>query len=452
MPHTPEAEVAVIGRIMSGGTKVAGQVVGTLLEPTHFYAPAHRLIYEAIYSAYYSDDPMDSLTIGELQAKKLAALWDCDESDAVTRVRDMADRQTFGGRVEDHATLVKRDSDYRLLLGLAKSIEEAVATEEQGPEEVAGIVSQRAMRIATSSLITHDMKAFGDLGREFVIEMAAIMEARKKGIELGAYFDLSFVDQFIHGLQPTELWFLAGDPGAGKTAVSVIAALNFAKRQLRQPEERRIGTLYLSLEMGEMPSKIRLAQTVSGIDSAYMRDGSLSRENLAEITRLWGDLKDLPIHFDFHSSMRASQIRAVISEGIRRHNVGLVVIDHFRHFRMDQRYEKQVQEDEDKVLFLKEALCKDLNVAVICLAHTTKFSEQNHNKRPTLSNLRGSGQIAATADFVSFMFRNWEHATDKEKDEGYVKETDAEMIWVKNRFGLDATSNFYFEPKSMSVR
>lgn len=452
LPHSPEAERAVLGRIMAQGNRLAGQVVGSLLEPTHFYSPANRLVYEAIYEAYYSDDPMDALTIGQLQAKKLAALWDCSEDEAVGRVRDMAEGQTFTGQVSDHARIIKRASDYRLLLGVAKSIEESVSEQEQSPEEIGGVASQRAMRIATNTLLSHDLTNFGDLGREFVREAAQIMDARQRGYELGAYFDMRFIDDYLHGLQPTELWVFAGDPGAGKTAVSWASAMNFARRQMRQPEDRRIGTLVLSLEMGPLPSKMRVAQTLTGVDSGRMRDGTMSDADLQKITNAWGRERDLPLYFNFTSTMKASQMRALISESIRRYNVGLVVIDHFRHFRMDNRYDRQVQEDEDKVLFLKESIAKDLNVAVICLAHTTKFSEQNLNRRPTLSNLRGSGQIAATADFVSFMFRPFDHASEEEKSDGLVRETDAEMIWTKNRFGLDATAEFFFEPARMVIK
>ena len=451
-PHSSQAERAVIGRIMAKGPKVAGQVVGTLLEASHFYSPAHRLVYEAIVEAYYADEAMDALTIGQLQAKRLAALWDCGEEQAVTQVRQMADAQAFEGKITDHAKIIKRTSDYRLLLGVAESIQQAVANEEFGPEELASITSQRAMRIATNTLLTHEVKDFGDLGREFVREAKAMMDAHARGEELGAYFDLSFIDAYLHGLQPTELWFLAGDPGSGKTSVSWAAALNFARRQAKRPTDQQIGTLVLSLEMGALPSKMRLAQTLTGIDSGRLRDGSLSASDLQTITNTWGREKNLPLYFNFTSSMRASQMRAVVSEAIRRHNVGLVVIDHFRHFRMDGRYDSPNREDDEKVLFLKESIAKDLNVAVICLAHTTKFSEQNHNRRPTLSNLRGSGMIAATADFVSFMFRPWHHATDEEKNLGEVRETDAEMIFTKNRFGLDAVAKFYFEPARMVVR
>jgi len=450
-PHSPEAEAAVLGRCLNAGPKVAGQVVGTLLEAPHFYSPAFRLIYEAITEAYYADEPMDALTVGQLNAKALARLWNCDENAAVERVRDLSDKQAFTGRIRDHAKLVKRASDYRLLLGLSKSLEEAVRQEDRSPEEIAGITSTKSMRIATNALLNDQTQSFGELGDEAMQDFKKIMDAKAKGIELGVYTGLPFIDNYTHGIQPTEVWFLAGDPGAGKTALGWIGSMNFADRQLVQPPEKRIGTYVLSLEMGALPSKIRLAQTLTGIDSGRMRDGTMNAQDLQRIWDKWNAKRDWPLYFNFTSRLKASQMRALIVENISRHNVGLVVIDHFRHFRMDERYDSQNQEDEDKVLFLKESIAKDLNVAVIVIAHTTKFSEHNHNRRPTMSNLRGSGMIAATADFIGFMYRPYNHATDEEKAMGEVRETDAEMIWAKNRFGEDDVALFEFEPAAMRV-
>lgn len=451
-PNSPDAERAVIGRIMASGPKLAGQVVGTLLEPTHIYNPGLRIVYEAIYEAYYADEPMDALTIGEQKAKSLAKLWDCDEGVAITRVRELADRQQFSGNVIDHARVIKKHSDYRLLLGLAASIQESVAQEDHEPEELAGIASQKAMRIATNTLLTQEITSFGDLGRDFINELRQMVQARKDGVELGAKFGLPFLDSYMRGLQPTELWVFGGEPGAGKSAVAWIAAQNFAQRQMKQPEEKRIGTFVLSLEMGDLPSKIRVAQMLTGIDSGKMREGDVSEHDIAQIINEWGRRANLPYYFNFTSTLRASQLRAICVEAIRRHNVGLVVIDHFKYFDMDQRYEKSIEEDEAKARFLKESIAKDLNLAVICLAHTTKGFEYNTDKRPTLSNLRGSGQVAAHADYVSFVHRPYKYASDEDKADGTVRETDAEMIWAKNRHGVDGVAEFYFEPARMRVR
>ena len=437
---------------MATGHKVAGEVIGTLLEPDNFYAPAHKAIFTAIYESYYADNPVEPLTIGEICSKRLAAIWSCDENDAIVRVRDMAVNQTFTGNVIDHAKVVKRHADMRLLLDLSMTIQHEVAQEERGPEEIAGLTSQEAMRIATNTLLTQEIIPFGDLGRRYIEQARLAKKAKDEGLELGAYFDLRFIDQYTRGLQPTELMIASGEPGVGKSAVWWRAALGFAERQMRYPADRRIGTFILSLEMGEQPSNIRIAQTVAQLDGGRLREGDISEDMMRTIIYQWGRRKDIPLYFNFTSMLRAGQMRSLIVEAIRRHNVGLVIIDHFRYFDMDKRIENQTQEDEEKARFLKEAIAKDLNVAVVCIAHTTKGIENQPDRRPNLSHLRGSGQVAAHADFVNFVYRPYSYADDQQKALGEVTETDAELIWRKNRHGLDGIAKFEFEPSTMSIK
>lgn len=451
-PHSLEAERSVIGQILAGGTKIAGEVIGTQLSPADFYAPANQIVFDAIYNAYFSDDPIDPLSIGEVASKQLARLWSCDENDAIVRVRDLALGQQFSGNVLDHGKVVKRHAHYRKILDLSASAVKEVGDEKRSPEEIASLVSHQAMRIATDSLLTHELLSFGDLGRNYLKYAQMLQQAREKGVELGAYFGFQFLDRYMRGLQPSELWILAGEPGVGKSFIGWRAAMQFAERQMRQYPGSEVGTLVLSLEMGETPSNIRLAQTLAKVDGAKLREGTQTGEEFARIEQEWGKRQKLPMFFNFTSHMRASQIRALAVEAIRRHNVGLILIDHMRYFDMDEHYANKTDEDEAKARFLKESIAKDLNCAVVCIAHTTKAIEGSPDRRPQLSHLRGSGQVAAHADFVSFVYRPYKYAEDADKISGSVKETDAEMIWSKNRHGLDDTEPFYFRPETGEIR
>jgi replicative DNA helicase len=450
-PHSLEAERSVLGQMLAKGTKLVGEVIGTQLSPPDFYSPPNQIVYEAVYEAYYADTPIDPLSIGEVCSKRLSALWSCSENDAIVRVRDMALGQQFAGNPVDHAKVVKRHSNYRHLLGLAGFIQQQVAEEKKGPEEIAGLASHNAMRIATDSLLTSELLSFGDLGRRYLKQAKILMEARAAGVELGVYFGLAFMDRYLRGLQPTELLIGAGEPGVGKSSVFWTCAMRFAERQMQKPEDKRIGTLILSLEMGEGPSNMRLAQSLAKIDGGKLREGNISSGEFGRIRQEWGGRKDLPLYFNFASHLRAAQMRALVVEAIRRHNVGLVVIDHMRYFDMDRRFDNQVQEDEEKARFLKESIAKDLNCAVICIAHTTKGIENTVDRRPTLSHLRGSGQVAAHADFVSFVYRPYMYADEADKLSGSVTEENAEMIWRKNRHGMDGIEPFRFIPETMTI-
>jgi replicative DNA helicase len=451
VPHAPEAERSVLGQIMAGGPKVAGEVIGTLLEGQHFHDNAHRLVFDALVEAYYSDDPMDGISIGEKVAPKLSKIWGVGDDAAIARCREMAVGQRHTGSVVDHAQIVKREFDRRELLEVAGQTIRLVEEGEKTPEEIGGLMSADAMRIATDSLLTHDLVSFGDAGRKFVTDVAREKALVQQGVELGAYTGLDFIDHWTAGIRPTELVFSAGEPGVGKSSVWWTGALRFAERQMRNPDDRRVGCLILSLEMGQQPSAIRLAQTLTSLDGRAFREARFDESDLTKVKLEWGRRKDLPLYFNFASTLRASQIRALCVEAIRRFNVGLVIIDHFRYFDMDRVYDNPNKEDEDKVRFLKEGLAKDLNLAVVCIAHTVKAID-TPDGRPTKKHLRGSGQISADADFVSFVYRPYMYASERAKEQGDVRETDAEMIWDKNRHGTPGAAEFYMEPQTMTIR
>jgi replicative DNA helicase len=85
-------------------------------------------------------------------------------------------------------------------------------------------------------------------------------------------------------------------------------------------------------------------------------------------------------------------------------------------------------------------LAKDLNIPVIALAQVNRDVEKKADKRPTLADLRESGDIEATADVVIFLHR-----------EGYYKENGndntTEIIVAKNRNGETGKILIMFDRK-----
>lgn len=450
-PNSREAEESVVALLLAHPSAV-NPVVAEGLRAEHFWHAPARLVYEQVVEAYYADEPVDPLTIGESLRAKLAKMWNCPKPEAAERVV----RLGASRKLEDpelalaHAKLVRRHADSRKLLDLATAVQRSVDAGDE-PESVAGKLGEVAMRIATGTALTAEIESYGDVGRRFVRETERAIAARRKGIEIGVHFGLRFIDGFTNGIRGSELMFVAGEPGVGKSALLWSAARAYAHRQMARPEDGRIGTLVLSLEMAENPTAIRLAQMLTQIDGQRVRRGDVSQAELSRVTAAWAAGRDLPLYFNFASMLTVSQLRAIVVNAVRRQNVGLVILDHFGYVTMDDHYSNPIQEDEDKARFLKESVAKDLDVVVACIAHTTK-SVETEDGRPTLRHLRGSGQIGAHADFVAFMYRPWMRATETQKLAGSVKASDAELIFAKNRHGEPGTSPFHFDPKRMEVR
>lgn len=451
VPAVPEAERSVLGQMMRGGHDLTGEILGLRLRVQDFHEPANQILYEALYEAYYADEPLDPLSIGEACVVRLTKAWKCEKSEALAKVNEIAAGESFAGNAVDHAKLIREHADKRALLEVAESIKREVSLGDRPPEEIAGRTSESAMRIATSTLHSHEIVSFGDLGRRAIQRFHQTKNLKDDGVELGAKFGLKFLDEYVKGLQPTEMLIGAGEPGVGKSAVFWTAARKFAERQAKNPIDRQVAALVLSLEMDEHQTNMRLASAIAGLDGGRLREAMISEEEIQVITNEWGKRKDIPLYFNFTSTLRASELRALIVEAIRRHNVGLVVIDHFRHWHLDKRLSSPVQEDEEKAEFLAQQVAKELNVAVICVAHTTKGIEQMPDRRPHLTHLRGSYQVAAHADHVMFVYRPFKYAEESKRSSGDVRETDAEAIYRKNRHGFEGIVPFYADLARMQI-
>ena len=234
------------------------------------------------------------------------------------------------------------------------------------------------------------------------------------------------------------------------TAISAVMARNFALRQMKKPADRRIGTLYMSLEMGEEQSSDRFAQFIAGVDGERLRLGTLTKAELRDIAQQWAGERELPLYANFSGELRETQLRAIVVNAIQRHNVGLVIIDHMRFIKTDEHFRDRNDADEQIVKFLKATLAKDLNLVVICLAHTTKSPQEK--RRPVMDDLRGSKMISAFADFVVFPYWPWRYATQEQRERGQVEREAYELVFDKARGGATGIADLYIDFSRMIVR
>lgn len=446
-PASPPAEWAVISAMLDKPACIP-EMAGVQLEPGDFAGSDTSLLYESASELFYSDVRVDPIILAERCKAQLVKLWYTEDVHGM-----LVKRMAQAGYVEnvlEHAQIVKRLSVSRQLLRIAQRAEGEINAGKLSPQEIGDRMSAEALKVTSETIRRSELLSWMDIGAEYAKHLRRQRAAYEQGIELGVYTGLSFIDQWTMGILPQELFILGGDPGVGKTALGFGAVKGFGTRQLTRPEDQRMATLVLSLEMGLLASTGRLVQASTHIDGMRLRSGNINSREWELILADWKTNEHLPIMFNFASNFRLSQMRALIVEAIRKHNVGFVLIDHFRQIDPDKHYANGLDADEAKVRFLKEDIAQDLNVAVMCLAHTIKVGRGETDRRPRLSDLRGSGQIAAHADFVAMMYRPSKHAGPDESSE--VRETDAELLFVKSRYGTEGVSPFYFEPATMTVR
>lgn len=426
------------------------EVIGSQLQPEDFFHPDTRAIYEATVEQHFAGLKVDAITVGERLRFPLSQMWRVEEGEASARLYSTVQGLHFTDSAADHAEVLRGLAAKRELQTVALSALHQINEGTHSAEQIGDLLTTEAVKITTVTERRSQIISKYDAGRDYYHYLQRIAAAREQGIEIGVRTGYRFFDDYAKGPLPGELMMVGGEPGVGKSAVVWLLSEAFARRQVGRDE--KVSSLILSLEMGSVPSMQRLAQTATRIDGGKMREGDLTKQERRKIAEAFIADKELPLHFNFASSFRMSQMRALVAESIRRHNVGMVVIDHFRMFDPDRRINNPNQEDEAKVRFLKEQLAKDLDIAVICLAHTVKLKREGSDGRPTLADLRGSYQVAAHCDIVSFVYRPIMYASQEAIDEGYAPDpTDAELIFEKNRNGQLGRQDFWMDLAHMRI-
>jgi replicative DNA helicase len=453
-PTNPAAEWSVLSHMLFTPDLI-GEIVGVPLEVADFSQPDTRVIYSTTVGQYYANESVDPVIIGELARDELSQYWSADPSAVSQILTHRASDARISGSALEHAAIIKKLSTSRKIMGACTHALAAINAGDLSPEEIGDRLASDSLQVISGSVKRTEIRDWMTVGTDYVKQLQRVMQAKQQGIEIGVYTGLPFIDNFTTGIGPGELCFIAGDPGAGKTALAWCAAMGFANRQVRRAPETRVGTLVLSMEMNDYSSTARLVSNITGIDGTVLREGAITEKMYHSILTEWKNRENLPLYFNFSPNFRLSQMRALIAEAIRRANVGFVVIDHFRMIDTDRVYNNSNQEDEAKVRFIKENIARELNVAVMCLAHTIKVGrgQGGESPRPRLSDLRGSGQIAAFADFVAMAWNPNAYTSDDARDllDAPSSDDERELLWVKNRFGTPSSAPYRFDAPRMRV-
>jgi len=115
-----------------------------------------------------------------------------------------------------------------------------------------------------------------------------------------------------------------------------------------------------------------------------------------------------------------------------------IIVDYL-HLMLDSDEDDAVREIAKLTRGFKK-LAGDLNVPVYLLSQLSRALESRSDKRPIMSDLRGSGAIEQDADTILFLYRDEVYNPDS-PDRGV-----AEVIIGKQRGGAIGTIKLLFEP------
>lgn len=416
LPNSISAEESLLRCLIAD--PAAFDRIGDFVSEEDFYRRGHQLIFRAIKEMIEHGRPCDAVTLGEWfgsqgHSELVAGGADLDElSSTAPSATNIA---AYAGIVHDKAVL------RRLIMTCAGIINDGFQPDGRESAELLAKAEQEVFAIAEyGSRGRNDFTAVNDAMKDAfdVLQTRYVAGGAINGLPTG-YVEF---DGMTAGLQPTDLIILAARPAMGKTTL----ALNIAEHAaigMKKP------VAVFSHGMSESQLALRLISSVGRVDSTRLRTGQLEGDDWNRISSAIRLLKQAPIYIDDTAALSPEALRARARRLKREHGLGLIVIDNLQSMRTAGQGGDHGEELSEAVRSLK-LIAKELSVPVIVLSQLNRVLERRVEKRPVLSDLRGSGALEDEADLVLFIYRDDYYNKESSPDRGL-----AEIIIGKQRNG-----------------
>jgi replicative DNA helicase len=440
-PHDIEAEEAVIGSLLIDPDAILKVAVS--LKAEDFFSETNRVIYQACLSLYQRNEAINQITV----AHELMRQDKLEQIGGAAFLSHLISNVPTSLHVEYYARIVSNTAVMRRLIAAAGQIE---ALGYEGEPDVEASLS-KAEDLLFQVRMRREPRDFvpirDALGQYF--EEAGSSTAPREGEILHILTGFAALDDFLGGLQRSDLIVLAARPSLGKTSLALNIARNAAINQ-------KACVALCSLEMSRDAVVQRLLSSESGLDSRKVRLGRFSERDEVKIMEASGILSEAPIYVDDSPQLRALDIRSKVRRLHFERNIDLIIVDYLQLIQGDGRNETRVQEIS-KITRALKTLARELNVPILAVSQLSRAVEWRASHVPQLADLRESGSIEQDADVVLFIYRDdmyfsaedWSKVHDIEKepyprgiaDINIAKHRNGPLGQIKLRF-LSRTAKF----------
>jgi len=425
-PQSVDAERAILGSIMLRPGAI--HEINDVIREDSFYATKHAQIYKIMLELSSKGEPIDIISMShKLEEKGLL-----DQIGGSSYLSELTNSVPASTNIKYYGDVVNKKHILRKIIEAGDGISELGFREDV--EDVFEILDQAEKRMMgiNNNTSGHAFQSLKDSLPEAWDRLEKLHE--NKGELRGVPTGFHDLDQYLSGLQKSDLVILAARPSMGKTTL----ALDIARQAALN---NGTPTVIFSLEMSTQQLVDRLIAAQSKVNAWNLRTGNLSSENeFAKIRDSLDSLSKAPIFVDDMAGNSIIRMRSVCRRIRAEHGIGLIIVDYLQLMSTSKNYDSMVNQVTEISRSLK-ALAKEFDVPVLALSQLSRAVE-SRGGRPRLSDLRDSGSIEQDADIVMFI-----HREDKGKDES-EKTNIAEILIEKHRNGPVGKVDLYFDEKS----
>lgn len=382
MPQSIEAEVAVLGSILINPGEALDQAVALLSSPC-FYQRSHQIIFAALSDMHSKGEPVDTVTV-TTRLKDAGTLEECGGPYYLSK---LSVAFPTSAHVRYYIDVLREKWRLRRIIELSTQSIERCYSQEDSMETV-GTMEQEFIELSQGSSCSenHLEPAVAELHRQ--------IELRKSGKTIcGLETGILALDKLTGGLHDTTMTLLAGRPSMGKSAMLDQIVLT----QL----ERNIPCLYIGLEssLSRIVGKI-VAKRLEIPWADFVRS-DMTPANLSRMERCAGWLKTSSLILKRPASLSVSELRSMIRMEHRRHGIKLFVLDYI------QKLYGGTDPDKERLMLAAasqqiQQACVETGVPALVAVQLNRSSEKN--ARPSMSDLKGSGQLEQDADSIFILW------------------------------------------------
>lgn len=391
-PHTKESEMMVLGCMLTNINSLNIGADG--LDETDFYFTEHRVIFQALKTAYRNDRPADIHLIAE-ELKRQNKLTAVGGINYLTALAQYAGTSAY---LEEYIELVRSKSILRRMITAAQEVEKTALND---PDDVHSVLDDAQAKFFTisqsvnagSGLLLKDIlngvKASSQL--PFLKELQQRQEQFiQRGPEdlgiTGLPTHFSDLDRMLNGLGNSNLMILAARPAMGKTALALNIAENIAFKN-----ELPVGIF--SLEMTAEQLIHRMVCSQAEVESDKIKTGSLSGVEYQRVVAAVNAMMKGTIVIDDQPGLKITDLRARARRMKESHQIALLIVDYLQLISGSglSRNAENRQNEISEISRMMKTLARELNLPIICLSQLSRKVEERQGHRPMMSDLRESG-------------------------------------------------------------
>ena len=427
LPAVPPEERELLGLLIRDTRNV--ELVAPRITPADFAGLREQAVYRGCLKVLENGDPLAPRAILAACAKGYGVSLDY--------LADLLLGAPMGGALDWYTDRVIEAACRRRLGEVGTQLRELSANESVSLADL----QNRSETLIRQAMTVEDGSEPRPVWRDLQTQ-ADLVEQRRGRKDRAIPTGIPWLERMTGGWKRGQFVIIGASTSVGKT----VLGFQLARHAAKQGKKVR----YVLLEMTAEQMRDRLLSAEARVDLRRLESGELSDADWERLAKSIGELQVYQPHLviDDRVPVTLQTIRDRCRKAKRTEGLDLVVVDYIGQVSEGHANVKRFDHVSAVARGLKQ-LAMELGVAVIGLS---QLNREGADVRPSLRNLRESGELEQEADVVLLLYRPEAPQSNGNVPPGYTAPEYLELGVAKQRQGPRGWTKLRFIGEHVTVR